>query len=289
MLRGFLFVGGRHEIFQKDDANSEHVTGPFCKQFWPFEADGMMARLGMAGNILFAGLALLALTSCGIPRPTEEMRYRLIVEVHTPEGVKRGSSVIEVKAVKNPNWVNVEGRGTRATFRGQAVAVDLPSGQTLFALLKSEGGASDAAAYPWLAFKDRLRGSKDFLESIRMMRSWKGDSAPMPRSEITLPNGGTEISSLPLLVMFKNINDPASVVQVNPEKLEQSFGAGISLKAVIVQITEEPTTTGIEKRFSWWKKYESEKRRLNGNDSIAISTNNIADNIGTGEFSTRIE
>lgn len=105
-----------------------------------------------AFGVLAAGATVL-LGGCW--RPSETLRYRLTIEVETPQGVRSGSSVIEVRGVRNPDWVNIEGRGTRASFRGEAVAVDLPHGKTLFALLRSEGGTSDAADYPWLAFRER--------------------------------------------------------------------------------------------------------------------------------------
>ncbi|MDJ0978885.1 MAG: hypothetical protein QNI87_10130, partial [Erythrobacter sp.] len=43
-------------------------------------------------------LALLALSGCtGADDPTPDYRYRLRVEVETPEGLKTGSSVIAVE------------------------------------------------------------------------------------------------------------------------------------------------------------------------------------------------
>ena len=81
-----------------------------------------------------AGLiAALGLSSCEPGDPFsgrvyfDPIRYRLSAEVETPAGVRRGSSVIQT----------IWDRGlSEATITGDAVAVDLPGGETLFVLLR---------------------------------------------------------------------------------------------------------------------------------------------------------
>src|SRR3546814_16053908 len=60
----------------------------------------------------------------------------MTVEVETPTGVRSGSSVIETTITKGPR--TGQGSGLTATMKGEAVAVDLGSGQTLFALLNGD-------------------------------------------------------------------------------------------------------------------------------------------------------
>ena len=205
----------------------------------------------MAVAALIGGAAIL-LTGCGPSiEDRVEFNYRLTVEVETPQGTKSGSSVIWVRAVRNPDWVNPEGRGNRAKFKGEAVAVDLPNGKALFALLQTEGGASDAANYPILAFKDDLQGSEDIVDGYQRLSTSQGESAQMPRTELVLPNGGTEVSAWPLLVMFEDIADPTTIKRVNRDDLGANFGAGVKLKAISIEITDDSVTTGIEKRLTW--------------------------------------
>src|SRR3546814_12072052 len=64
----------------------------------------------------------------------------LTVEVETPTGVRSGSSVIETTITKGPR--TGQGSGLTATMKGEAVAVDLGSGQTLFALLNGDRQAA---------------------------------------------------------------------------------------------------------------------------------------------------
>lgn len=214
----------------------------------------LVARRGVLG--LVAGGAVAVLGGCGLMRPSEELRYRLTVEVETPQGLKSGSSVIEVRGVKNPDWVTPEGRGTRASFKGEAAAVDLPGGRTLFALLKTEGGASEASEYPWLAFRDRLKDSPDWLESMRRLRGWRGEVRPMPATTRGMTNGGQDVPALPLLVTFGDIADPKSVAKVDPANLAASFGSGVRLKRITVEVTDDEMTTEIGQRLRWLAKHQ---------------------------------
>ena len=99
-----------------------------------------------------AALALLGLTGCGKPE-FPDYRYRLTVEVDTPQGLRTGSSVIEVHSVREHGYME----RLLTTAKGEAVAVDLPGGKVLFALLTGENGSWDAAgglrdAYPPIAY-----------------------------------------------------------------------------------------------------------------------------------------
>lgn len=212
-------------------------------------APTLRANLRSTAMALAAGAFATMIGACS--RSSEELRYRLTVEVETPRGLRAGSSVIEVRGVKNPDWVNPEGRGTRSSFRGEAVAVDLPNGKTLFALLKSAGGEFDAADYPGLAFRGRLKDSHDWLESMRKLLDWKGVVVPMPASETVMRNGGTTVSALPRLIAFGSITDPESVEQVNVAALDANFGAGVKLRRITVEITDDAVTTDLAKRLPW--------------------------------------
>lgn len=210
-----------------------------------------MTRRGLLG--LLAVVA--SLWGCGLSRPSEELRYRLSVEVDTPQGLKIGSSVIEVRGVKNQDWLTPEARGHRFSFRGEAVAVDLGGGRTLFALLKSESGLSDAGEYPWFAFGKRLAGTRDELQKMRMMRGWKGETVAMTGTETVRQNGTQQVPARPLLVRFRDITDPKSVERVDPSDLAKSFGAGVKLVRITLSVTDDPVTSGIERRLGWLGKY----------------------------------
>ena len=96
------------------------------------------------GAFVALGLAL-ALTSCGYR--SEEFRYRMTVEVDTPQGLRTASSVIEVE-VSDPGPNSLPEAGINTKVRGEAVAVDLPGGKVLFALLRSDDSVDAAAGSP---------------------------------------------------------------------------------------------------------------------------------------------
>ena len=58
---------------------------------------------------------------------------------------------------------------------------------------------------------------------------------------------------LPLLVRFRDINDPMTVERVDPGNLAASFGGGVSLTRASLETTRDPVTTGIDRRLPWLK------------------------------------
>lgn len=206
--------------------------------------------------LALSGASLLALSGCDAG-PTIEFNYKLKVEVETPDGLRSGYSVLKFWGRKrSSNKLDPYAGGLGAQAHGEAVAVDLPGGQTLFALLRTEGGG-DALTYLFLSFADDLRGEQDITKRLQLLQALKGQTRPLPRTETILPNGGTEVSAYPLLVMFKDTTDPITVEQVNPDDLAASFGAGNKLRTISVTVTDEPMTTGIENRLSegFWKSW----------------------------------
>jgi hypothetical protein len=91
-----------------------------------------------------------------------------------------------------------------------------------------------------------------------------------------------------MFVSFGDIDNPRTVETANPHDLASRFGAGVRLRGVIVQITDDPVTSGIEKRLSWLRQLALEGRHLNGSNSVAIQNNDLANSLGPGSFSTEI-
>lgn len=190
----------------------------------------MMARRGMM-CLVAGGLAALV-GGCGMMGHT--YRYKLTVEVETPQGLRTGYAVREMtyskQAVRLPDMA-----GVVATQRGEAVVVDLPGGQTLFALLSMNGYETLQAA-----FGDDAPATLDAAEADGRVVELKPKPGSIP-----------EQSGYPMLVRFRDLADPKSVEQVDPADLARSFGPGYRLASLTVQVTEEPVTRGIEKRLAW--------------------------------------
>lgn len=191
---------------------------------------GAMTRLARLARLA----SVLVLTGCSLFGDTYSYRYRMTVEVETPDGLKAGSAVREIsyskQRIKLPDMA-----GAVAVQRGEAVAVDLPGGQTLFALLSTNGYDTLQAA-----FGDDAPATLDAAKA-------DGRSVELRPK----PNSIPEQSGYPMLVRFRDTRDPKSVELVSPDDLAASFGSGVRLRRIIVQITDAPVTTGIEKKLVW--------------------------------------
>ena len=190
----------------------------------------------------------LCLAGCG---RTETYRYRLTLAVDTPEGVKRASNVVEVLFYS----VSFPERGIMHKLRGEALYLDLgPGASPLIALLTSKLHPRDAKEQRWTldAGPDdnliyRIYGppppqSKNYFDDLPRIARMR-----VPRS-ITP-------ADLPDLVTFANINDPGSVIEVDPNNLRATLGPNITWHEITLESTDEPITTGIEKKLPWLPAY----------------------------------
>lgn len=155
-------------------------------------------------------------------------RFELAVEVDTPQGLRIGSSVIEVRTRREPRLLpDMSGQSERLI--GEAVLVDLPGGQRLYATLKTETAddADTIAAETLLPYP--ARGALSLKETLsRLARP--GQEGVVPRN------------AYPLLVRFRTAGDPASVEGLDPDNLAAAFGPGVSLRRIIVRTTSSPPT-----------------------------------------------
>lgn len=206
------------------------------------------AFLGSAFGI--AATVSMLLTGCGLTDRTPDYRYRLTVEVDTPQGVRSGSSVIEVQTSVASEYAIPSPGAVSHRVRGEAVAVDLPNGRTLFALLRSDNDIDWASRAMFMLAPDGPRDAKDsFVARYDNLLRLKG-TLVLPR---TWPPQAhlSERSAYPMLVTFADERDPASVTEVDPDDLAASFGAGVKLRRITVALTDDPVTTGIERRLGW--------------------------------------
>jgi hypothetical protein len=173
--------------------------------------------------------------------PTYTYRYRMTVEVEVNGKVRSGSSVIEVRLIKQPEWPG-SGSPVHAGIMGEAVVVGLGEGRSLIALLATGPNASDID-YPAHVVPVHFKLSyddQDLVKYPRLTGSWQLDPA-MQRA-----------LGLPTLVTFTDSNDPDSAHIVQPDEFERFFGPGVNFRRVWVEMTKDTMTEGIEKKLPWW-------------------------------------
>lgn len=185
-------------------------------------------------------LGALALSGCNSAPRT--IRYRLTLDVDTPDGLKTGSGVIQITMNYNDGLLKGLGNLVNPVFVGEAVSVDLGSRGILFCLLsrdeKRKGSPQDPSALvsSWLPDQDKTGSLSSFYDSM-IRHKPKGEIPP---------------DRLPLLVRFRDINDPKSIERVDPSNLAASFGPGVQLVRATIQITDDPVTKTMEKIIPWW-------------------------------------
>lgn len=191
-------------------------------------------RSFVSGHKVLVGMALLIALLTGWWRyefPSATWRYKMTVTVETPEGLKTGYAVREVVFTDGPKLLP-DVAGANWGVRGEAVAVDLGQGKYLFALMDIDG--SYRIVYD--AFPHQ---SENVHEYIHYYKSLTGQKKVL------------EHNQYPTLVTFTDIKDPKSVVAVAVDNLAGPFGAGVTLKDITLEMTEEEVTWGIETYLGW--------------------------------------
>lgn len=181
-------------------------------------------------------LALIPLTSC----ERYAWHQKLTITVETPAGEVSGASVSAVNWRKH--WIQTDGMGWSFDLTGEAVVVEVAPGHYLFTLLKGEGtkeymGSVAAAS---IAGRQGRVIDGELFDEIR-------DKRDRAAGVITVPK-----YQYPMLVTFADITDPTSVELVDPANLAASFGPGVRLKSVTLEVTDEPVTKPFLRELLRW-------------------------------------
>ena len=192
-------------------------------------------------------LGLLAVIVIGdqirINRPGH--KYRLTVEVTTPDGIRTGSGILSVVPDRGYS------RGGRTTMRGEAVFVDLGRGKNVVALLAHQQGAKldlDDINYVALRAYGAARGNRVSFNDIH-------------RQTGVVPVQGDLV---PVFVSFGNPNDPKTARLVAADHVEAVLGEGYAIRGLTAEVVPngfwpidfggalgEPVTRGIDAKLPW--------------------------------------
>ena len=222
--------------------------------------------------------------------PSGTWRYKMTVEVETPEGIKTGTAIREVTFQLVPQLTPEMNPTTN--LRGEAVVVDLGKRGVLFALLHGHTiGADHAKFLPFYIFP--FKGSTRKEEGLRYYSNLKAGPKVI------------EPQFYPILVRFRDMNDPKTVENlldmeeclghhgageplcVQKDRFEESFGEGVKVKAITIEMTDEPITTGIVKWLHWLPSYYNVM--LDGSRVHTIkSSYPLANRFSSGSFSVGV-
>lgn len=192
------------------------------------------------GLIVTLALVAAIVVAWKIAYPTNSFRYKVTVNVETPEGLKSGSAVREVVIMQQPE-PTPESR-PHVSVKGEAVVVDLGKRGVLFATI----GTNDE----YIVFQTFRKEGAITREGARYYENLeaKAEVAPI---------------NYPLLVGFKDINDPKTVkvaykpiiadhdrpgmgfvVKSIEDNMAELYGQGVRLKNIMIEMTDEPTSEG---------------------------------------------
>jgi hypothetical protein len=198
----------------------------------------------------FGPIALLAVLVIGdqirINRPGH--KYRLAVEVETPEGVKSASGVMAVTPDRGYS------RKGHTQTSGDALFIDLGGGKNLLALL---------------AHADNKMLDLDGINYVALRAYGASTGKRVPFSEMSQLRGVVPVKGelIPVLATFADPADPATMRIVPPENLEAIFGRGFRLRGLTAEVVPngfwpidfggalgEPVTRGIDAKLPWLKR-----------------------------------
>lgn len=197
---------------------------------WRNRFRGAIAR--MIGTVAVS----VALVGCGLLSEEGSYRARMTVVAETSTGPRSGSSVIQINAAKNVRLLSEVHQGG-AAVRGEAVILEMPDGPVFILLsdrARNTNGLIDLAVQITKAFDPTVNSldAGSFLATVREI-----ESAATIRTAI-LPR-----ADWPVMVRFRNINDPSTVEFVEPEE--------IGVKRIVLASTRDTLTRRIDARLKW--------------------------------------
>lgn len=226
-----------------------------------------------------------------IAYPMGNIRYRITVSVETPEGLKTGSAVREVYVQDQPSF-GIELNHPSQRLHGEAVVVDLGKRGVLFALMGDASSESTRIAqlFPFNHGSLTREGIRHYINLKKGKATLQAEVYPR---------------QYPLLVRFRDLNDPKTVEEVYQletydkphnggsiyqtrlkfDKFATAFGEGVKLKDIVIEMTDDKLTWGIEQYLPWLPQsygYKLDGERFNG----AGAEHPVANSLSAGAFST---
>jgi hypothetical protein len=192
---------------------------------------GGQTALRLTRRAMLLSAAAVPLAGCW--GSTYEWNQKLTLIVQTPQGEVTASSVI--RASYTYGQMPMSGNDMSGGYTGEAVVMKFANEKYLFALLNAD--RTDEYHRLLLTFAADLPDDREAgFAAITKLRGVK-----------EVPRG-----LYPMLVTFGNLDDPKSVEQVQPNELASYFGAGYSLKSIMLEVTDEPETAGkVEAVIPW--------------------------------------
>ena len=189
--------------------------------------------------------------------PSYTHRYRLTIEIDTPEGVRSGSSVIEVTR-EDTRWVLIAQGRFQFHVRGEAVFIDLGEGRNVVALLATGPYGQNVdqmvslpieayGHYKWdeqaWAHRAKMRGPIELRPELT--------PTLVTMTDLSDPKSAQVVYG----VDFREIREGGGGLRRAPyvavDRLAEKFGPGVRFKRAILETTDAKVTRIIEQKIPW--------------------------------------
>ena len=235
-----------------------------------------MHRLGIIVTRIAVLIALVMLVNAYFRyyprfRQTEQVRYRVTVQIGTPNGVKTGSGVwglswaptFGIPLYHFQWWYNerIEGEAIPILLDDHKRAFLLLGGRTVAGPPNSGRRAGafgvgfmngfplqllwDGASF---APKDAPSGSR--AAAMNKLAWAKAQRGREVRLDCALVRGGDFFGTCPAIAVVRD-EAGAHIQLLDPADLSDTLGRGYRLQGVTLQVTNDPITHGIEKLLPW--------------------------------------
>lgn len=181
-------------------------------------------------------------------------RYRLTINIETPEGIKSGSAIQEI--YYPPADKNIYAPSNQGIPHGEAVYIDLGQRGVVFAIMPDPSNSVGAFkrlitnVFPTVPRIHEQIRYPEILKHYNDLKNVKDEVPP---------------EFYPKLVGFKDINNPktielvyqrkegsiANMKQVETDRLEDFYGKGVKIKNMTLEMTDDPLEWKLGDKLSW--------------------------------------
>ena len=221
--------------------------------------------------------------------PTCTFRYKLTAEVITPDGLKTGSSVIEVSYSHYPD----SGGGPSANLGivGEAVYVDLGSGKNLFVTLTSAHSGRNTSLDSVSRNFENSRGPMsalalplkvfNFVWHFGQEHQLCSNFASLGVDRI----GTVSFENFPTIVTFRQLEEPNSLEVVQPENLSTVLGSGFSFGRLTITPTKDQFGSKLSKTLRWLEPMRTKELNIRkSGHTTGFPSDPIIEQLGTDTF-----
>jgi hypothetical protein len=180
-------------------------------------------------------------------------RYKITINVQTPDGIKSGSAVREVSNSFTDIGAGLPEATNKPDIQGEAVIVDLGEKGKLYGLINSGSHKELSTVFPYT----KAEGIADEIRHYKNLPVGKTGEL-------------TDKRYWPQMVTFEDLLDPMCVQAVNKEDISETFGEGYAIDSIMIEVTDKPVTHKIDDTLKFsldqiisnWRVLENEEKTI---------------------------